>query len=323
MMKRYLILFQLCSCLLAKGQFVVGTEGLHVKATTDLSVDGLTLRPSSDLTLANNQLSRLTMSLPGSPPSINRLYVFDQAFSFAGRLGLHYESSELNGNNEAGLQVAFKNTSTTVTAGSTLNMASHYIYNDISNNQIKTITAAQSGALPVVLVSFAAKREGDIARLSWSTSYEYQSDYFEIERSMDAKKWFSIGRVDAANTSFLTRSYVFEDHFPLDGANMYRLRMVDSDGSFAHSRVEILHFQGQSRVDVYPNPVVEQLTLRVGNWAEASGYKLINAGSQILAENTLSSQAQLIDMRSYSSGVYFVRIDYKNGSKELFKVIKK
>lgn len=322
-MKCYLVFLQLCCCFFAKGQLLVGPAGLFVKTATDFSCDGLTLWPSSDFTLSDNLLIRSPISLPGSPPSIDRLYVFTQAITYAGRLGLHYELSELNGNTEAKLRIVHKNIAATVSAGSVLNSLLRYIYNDIESAQLRTVTAAEQGALPVTLVSFVAKREEGMSRLSWSTSDEYASDYFEIERSNYSKKWHSVGRVEASENSYLARHYDFVDKSPLDGVNQYRLKMVDQDGSYIYSGMRVLHFGNLSRINVYPNPVMEQLFFTVGNWPDVSGIKLISTTGQIYAEDLCTLKQQSINMSPFTSGMYYVRIDYRDGSREFVKVIRK
>lgn len=63
--------------------------------------------------------------------------------------------------------------------------------------------------------------------LQWTTVTETNSNYFEIERSSDSRSFEAIGRIPAAGTSSVNRTYSFTDYAPPTGTNYYRLAMVD------------------------------------------------------------------------------------------------
>lgn len=91
------------------------------------------------------------------------------------------------------------------------------------------------GALPVKLTSFKAAKEGKVVSLNWSTTEEIGSDRFEVERSMDGKVWSFIGEVKANGTTRNLNLYHFTDVQPAQGQNLYRLKMIDQDNTFAFS----------------------------------------------------------------------------------------
>lgn len=164
-MKRYLLFCQLAllSIFQARGQVIFSTgaspNGFHIETNTDVYIYGLTLRPSTDLDLLSKTLEISSTAAPLTPPSITRVYVFNDAFSFIGRVGLFYQTSELNSNTETALQVAYAATSYTVTTGSVVNTTTHYIYNDLGSPvSVSRVTAATEGALPVTLVDFKARK---------------------------------------------------------------------------------------------------------------------------------------------------------------------
>nr|MBZ1363183.1 Ig family protein [Dyadobacter fermentans]MBZ1363278.1 Ig family protein [Dyadobacter fermentans] len=71
------------------------------------------------------------------------------------------------------------------------------------------------------------------ALLTWSTTEEVNSDRFEIERSLNGKGWSTIGKVRSNGESSVLRNYTYTDDSPEKGENLYRLRMVDLDGTYA------------------------------------------------------------------------------------------
>lgn len=114
---------------------------------------------------------------------------------------------------------------------------------------------ASSEALPVTLADFNVRKELSTGILSWVTNSEANSDHFQIERSTDIKTWHKIGFVKSFGESSVRREYQFHDSTPVIGANYYRLKMVDVDGTFAFSSIRSLSFESvlESLV-LYPNP---------------------------------------------------------------------
>ena len=79
-----------------------------------------------------------------------------------------------------------------------------------------------------------------------------------VERSIDNNNFEAIGIVRAQGFSNQLVDYRFTDQKPpFDRPVYYRLRMVDLDGSFKHSRIIrlMLTSYGDFVQQVYPNPV--------------------------------------------------------------------
>jgi len=122
---------------------------------------------------------------------------------------------------------------------------------------------ARSAVLPVTLIDFNAKKESKTAILSWTTSSETGSDYFQVERSTDGKIWQNIGIVKSIGESSALHRYGFTDSSSLKGAAYYRLKMVDRDGTFAFSSVRTLQFvQALEQIVLYPNPAKNILKIQ-------------------------------------------------------------
>ena len=58
-----------------------------------------------------------------------------------------------------------------------------------------------SGTLPIELLSFTGKLQGENVKLNWSTSFEQNSKGFEIEKSLDGINFRKIGFVAGAGNS--------------------------------------------------------------------------------------------------------------------------
>jgi hypothetical protein len=97
---------------------------------------------------------------------------------------------------------------------------------------------------------------GSGALLEWITSSELSSDYFEVQRLYD-ENYVSLGRVNAVGDSHGENQYSFLDEYPAYGDNYYRLRQVDTDGSFEYSYVITVRNEINPttlRIRVHPNP---------------------------------------------------------------------
>lgn len=184
-----------------------------------------------------------------------------------------------------------------------------------------------STPLPVTLVSIKAKREDNYATLDWSTSQEQNSSHFEIEYSTDSKAFVKRGEVNAAGEKF---SYQFRDNNELAaGANYYRLKMIDLDGTFAYSR--ILSVMGNGYSDVafaYPNPSLAgaQVTVQASSIINGSAVLTIlnQAGVPVGPLQSVSFSQGIATIQAPSrSGVYLIRIQSNAGTSETIRIMVK
>ncbi|MEO6684522.1 MAG: T9SS type A sorting domain-containing protein [Dyadobacter sp.] len=185
---------------------------------------------------------------------------------------------------------------------------------DSSGNRIKRLYS--SPPLPVTLISFIATKEGTTASLDWQTSSETNSDRFEVERSQDGKKWIFLGSVAAMGDK--ASRYVFVDKVPMDGENLYRLKMIDKDETFAYSRIQSLKFVSQ--ITFYPNPVKDHLKIKGVSSGEIQVFN--SAGKMIYNNNNNKIRIESIDMSSFPTGIFLVKILSTDGSLITKKVLK-
>lgn len=174
-------------------------------------------------------------------------------------------------------------------------------------------------ALPVTLVEFNAVRRENAALLSWVTTYESNSDHFAIERSGNGKQWESIATVKSHRESGETQSYTFTDTIPLPSENLYRLKMVDQDGSYAYSRMQSVTFGDQREAVLYPNPVTvgNKLFIRVSDPSAITRIAVFDSGGN---EALSCPWASEIDVSRLRPGVYIVRVAYRDGSTGTYRI---
>ncbi|TDE14424.1 T9SS type A sorting domain-containing protein [Dyadobacter psychrotolerans] len=185
-----------------------------------------------------------------------------------------------------------------------------------SNQATITVTV---GALPVTLSRFVAAKEGKTAQLSWATTEESNSDRFEIERSLNGKDWGKIGTIASHGEGIIKRYYSYSDENPANGENLYRLKMIDRDETFAHSGVRSVKFEGlDADLSVYPNPVSDVLKIR--DYSQVTKVSIIDMNGRTVHESGKTSTGE-ISVRSLTSGIYLVRINRANGLTSSQKIV--
>lgn len=130
-----------------------------------------------------------------------------------------------------------------------------------------TLTLLNVFPLPVTLTSWRAYHSGSSHLLEWKTEDEINIDQYMVERSADGRQFTVIGQVSALNSS-APSVYQWPDQQPLPGANFYRLRITESNGTSRYSPVLQLRSGANAAgaILVYPNPVTSPvITLQLQN----------------------------------------------------------
>lgn len=190
-----------------------------------------------------------------------------------------------------------------------------------SQEEIETDCAS----LPVTLVEFKAEKKENAVQIRWSTSSEVNSSYFEIQHSQNSgKSWEIIGRVQASKESFEVKKYEFPHLNPSSGVNLYRLSMVDQDGTFALSTIRNVTFNQANGFSVYPNPVAEQLTVEASNDTPEGNLRVFNAAGKMLFSRDVnfSGKPYHFETSALPDGLYTIQVSNGSGTKEVKKFIK-
>jgi hypothetical protein len=174
--------------------------------------------------------------------------------------------------------------------------------------------------LPVTLVSFTATARENTAELNWVTAEETNAERFEVQRSIDGKAWKAIGSIQAQGESKVRKTYTFADSKPEAGENLYRLRMVDRDGTFTFSTIQSVRFESKLESSIYPNPVSNELMLKVTSRKQVKTIRIDNlAGLQVYSSGPVDSGK--IDVSKLDAGVYVLRITHTDGSVHTHKFV--
>jgi hypothetical protein len=160
---------------------------------------------------------------------------------------------------------------------------------------------------PITLLSFNAVKNGSEIDLKWQTAMEINNDYFTVEKSKNGIDFTTVGIIDGTGNSQSTLNYQAADHSPYNGVSYYRLKQTDFDGKVSYSRIEVVNFNDQATLSVYPNPGTGIFNIRgLNGKTEISVQNPL--GQVVLVKNIFSDSSE-IDLSSQPSGIYFLKVN--------------
>jgi hypothetical protein len=167
--------------------------------------------------------------------------------------------------------------------------------------------------LPVKLISFTGIMiQNNTVLLSWRTSYEFQNDKFEIEKSREGINYEILATVASAGNSTSEKNYSFEDFsFSAGTSVFYRLKQTDIDGKKNYSKVVYISDTKSAAISLFPNPVRSGSSIMLKG-IPVSDVKYSNISITDLLGNNVSYKitgGSTIEMSSsVVSGIYLFRI---------------
>jgi predicted extracellular nuclease len=168
-----------------------------------------------------------------------------------------------------------------------------------------------NSVLPLQLLQFSGLVTAqNHVKLSWTTAKEENFSGFELQKMNDTAfektTWIAGGK----------SNYHFTDTNPQTGVNSYRLKMIDTNGSYKYSKVVSVFTKAPKLLaieKIYPNPAIQHTTLNVqaANSGKATleiiqfNGKTVSSQQVILKEgaNQLS-----LSVNGLNTGTYVVKL---------------
>ena len=317
-MKKISLLF-FCSLLATRlfsqtTELFIGSDAnsLVIKANELLTISGITLSPTADFNLTNNQIIKAsTVTNTASQSYVPLVFRFgSNTNAFTGSIAISYAgvSHSLNENNfkfhyHDGTRwnrdaTSTVNTGTDVVTSSAL---SSIVLNELTISDVPT-------TLPVTWLSFTGRKQGDVVVLDWATATEQNTKDFEVEHSTNTQTWTILGTVVAEGNSNFPRNYTFTHSSPFKGNiyNYYRIKQRDVDGQFSYSRiVSLIYGEPGADVMVYPNPATTSLMVYLSSDEEV---RIINLVGASVWKSNLPAGRHQISVAHIERGVYLLQV---------------
>jgi hypothetical protein len=172
--------------------------------------------------------------------------------------------------------------------------------------------------VPVIWKSFWGEAKEKTIQLKWTLLDQVNNKGFEIQRSANGIQYESLDFVDAAN-SLLNSNYTFYENAPLNGANIYRIRQVDKDGSSSFSNSITIRLNNKNNFTIYPNPVKDFITIQSAT-SDNIKYIIFDLFGKKILSGTVSNN-QKISIQKIPNGIYSLQLNTGNID-QTFKLIK-
>jgi G8 domain len=165
----------------------------------------------------------------------------------------------------------------------------------------------ENAILPVELIDFQGIVEGKQNIIRWQTASEKDIKHFVLERRNNYEDFKSLDFVAATGHWNLPQSYQWIDDAPTP-LSMYRLKMVDLDGSFEYSKTITMEHAGGNAITILSNRDADEWILRLQNMPFGEGSILIFDIQGKL------QYTQKIDNQFIANDIKFSTIDLPDGA---------
>ena len=180
--------------------------------------------------------------------------------------------------------------------------------------------SSSTNVLPVDFKTFDISKSSSSAQLSWVVASEVNLVAYEVEKSLDGKKFKAIATVNATGTE----KYSFTDKELANGINYYRIKATDKEGKTRYSVTKNIAHSSNGKIEysVYPNPAKNELVIK--NLTGTSNISLVDAtGRVVLTRNNVTNGLTTLNIASLQNGIYNVVINNGVDNKTLKIVVEK
>ena len=170
------------------------------------------------------------------------------------------------------------------------------------------IVASDAAVLPVELLYFYGKKEGENVRLDWQTATEINNSHFDVEWSIDGISFEKIGEIAGVGTTNEVQSYDFLHLSPILGENYYRLKQVDFDKKYEYTDILSVNYNlgiKNYELKIFPNPAANFIA--IDGIEEGEIIQIFNVNGQLAKTFYQNVSTQQTDISDLTSGIYFVK----------------
>ena len=170
--------------------------------------------------------------------------------------------------------------------------------------------------LDITLADIKATNNGTRNHVSWNTLAENTGDVFEIERSKNGTLFEYLASEPVKG---IATNYSYTDELPYEGVNFYRLKLKHGTGRVSYSPIVSANVKGAiTKIQVYPNPVKDKLTLKTNGLQLISNrIDIINMEGLVVKKLLVTAPQTTVDVSALPAGVYTLRYFNSNGQQTI------
>lgn len=169
--------------------------------------------------------------------------------------------------------------------------------------------------LPLKFINVSAVNKKNTNMISWATSEEMNVSYFVVEKSSNAKDYFSLAGINANANFSNNQQYQYTDNNLESSILYYRIKAVDINGLYSYSKT-VSAQSGKispSQISIYPNPVKDIITIRtVCNKISTASVNVYDMMGKLVKQvayfNANSTNYHKLNVSDLPTGKYWVRL---------------
>lgn len=177
------------------------------------------------------------------------------------------------------------------------------------------------GTLPVNIIYFTGKLNGNTIALNWKTGGEVNLKKYQVEKSFNGTSFTPVADITAKGA----QQYSFNDDISSQTGRRiyYRIKKVDNDGAYSYSEVFSVHVPLNQLFSVSPNPASDFITVQLKeiNVYSAQLFIFDLAGRTIISQSFKTGSGPItVPVARLQNGAYYVKV-FVNGERFFQKLI--
>jgi len=187
--------------------------------------------------------------------------------------------------------------------------------NGCTNTASTTVSIGGGCTLPIQLISFNGKCNGNKKLFEWTTATEINNNFFTLQESKTGIDFSDLGKIAGTGNSSILKNY--EAEFSSDDLeyDYFRLKQTDFNGNSSYSEIIYMNCASDYYGDVvlYPNPTSDLVNIKFNSPIET---KIIYSVSDVFGREvkqgefiSIEKGEQLsINTEVLPAGVYFIKL---------------
>ncbi len=183
---------------------------------------------------------------------------------------------------------------------------------------------AISQILPAQIADFKAAVSGNNVNLSWQSLTETNISSYRIERSSNAGVSYSaLASVPAKGNSSAATSYGYTDAVSSNGSYLYRVVVVNNDGTTKATGSIAAIISGQSQLFIYPTVVKagQNITIKTSENGMTTVLVYDAQGRLVKQQRTNSSGQFTMPTSGVATGIYTIKVVSASGAISKAKIV--
>ncbi|EMR04530.1 T9SS type A sorting domain-containing protein [Cesiribacter andamanensis] len=163
--------------------------------------------------------------------------------------------------------------------------------------------------LPVELLYFRSSATSQGIQLDWASAKEWDFSHYTLERSNNGKDYSPIHVEYVSGDSHTTKQYSYFDRQPQYGANYYRLKATDIDGTEEYKGIVLAYSGTKGDLELAPNPAKGgAVRLRYLGASDGTWVSILNASGVEMARVLMLEHNLQLPIEHLPRGLYLIKV---------------